>query len=49
MAKINARPARARIALALDTGQNGAFEVQASAELLDAAQQGDAALYLRRL
>ena len=46
VAKINARPARARIALALDTGKPGGFEVQAAAELLDAARQGDAALYL---
>jgi len=46
VAKINARPARARIALALDVGPTGAFEVQAAAELLDGAPQGDAALYL---
>jgi len=46
VAKINTRPAKARISLMLDTGQKGAFEVQAAAELLDATQQGDIALFL---
>ncbi len=46
VAKINARAAKARIALTLDTGRKGAFEVQASAELLEASPQGAAALYL---
>jgi|SRR5579862_980830 len=46
VAKINTRPAKARISLTLDTGQKGAFEVQAAAELVDATQQGDIALFL---
>jgi hypothetical protein len=50
VAKINARPAKARISLLLDTRPKDAFEVQASAVLEDAAlpsrQWGDAALYL---
>jgi hypothetical protein len=46
VAKINGLPAKARISLTLDTGQKDAFEVQAAAELLDAAQQSDIALYL---
>ena len=46
VSKINARPAKARISLALDTRRKGAFEVEALAELLDPVQQGDAALYL---
>jgi hypothetical protein len=46
VANINSRPARARISLMLETSGSGAFEVQATAELLDAAQQNDAALYL---
>ena len=46
VSKINARPAKARISLTLDTAQKGVFEVQAAAELLDAAPQGDMALFL---
>ncbi len=46
VAKINARPAKARISLLLDTRQKDAFEVEASVELLDSLQQADAALYL---
>jgi hypothetical protein len=46
VSKINARPAKARISLTLDTAQKGLFEVQAAAELVDAAQQGAAALFL---
>jgi hypothetical protein len=44
--RINARPARARLALKLDPGAKDAFEVEVRAEVLDAAQRGDAALYL---
>lgn len=46
VAKINARPARARIALTLEARSKGAFEVLAAAELLEATQKADAALYL---
>jgi hypothetical protein len=46
VAKINARPARARLALRLGTVREGTLEVEASAELLDASQGDDAALYL---
>ena len=46
VAKINAQPAKARISLLLDPRRPGAFEVEAAAELLDARQQADAALYL---
>jgi hypothetical protein len=46
VAKINARPARARIALALDARGRESFEVEARAELLDLSQRTDAALYL---
>jgi hypothetical protein len=46
VAKINAQPAKARIALLLEQTRPGAFEVEAAAELLDAAGQADAALYL---
>ncbi|MGH8704541.1 MAG: DUF1223 domain-containing protein [Burkholderiales bacterium] len=45
VARINAQPAKARIALSLDARRKGSFEVEASAELLDAAHKGDAALY----
>ncbi len=45
VAKINAQPAKARIALRLDTSGADAFEVEARAELLDASQR-EAALYL---
>jgi len=50
VAKINARPAKARISLLLDTRPKDAFEVEAGAVLEGAAlpskQWGDAALYL---
>ena len=49
VAKINARPSRARIALRLDGGQKDALQVEASAELLQGlspADAADAALYL---
>jgi len=50
VAKINARPAKARISLLLDTRQKDAFEVEATAVLEDAAlpsnQLGNMALYL---
>ena len=44
--RINARPARATIELKLDAGGKGAFQVEASAELKDASQRAEAALYL---
>jgi len=46
VAKINARPAAASIALSLDGKRKDALEVEALAELVDAAQSADAALYL---
>jgi hypothetical protein len=46
VAKINAQPARARIALRIRSAMPDRLEVEASAELLDAAQARDAALYL---
>jgi hypothetical protein len=46
VAKINALPARARIALALDTRSKDAFEVEATAELLGGIAQADWGLYL---
>jgi len=46
VAKINAQPAKARISLLLDRRRPGALEVEATAQLLDTRQQGDAALYL---
>ena len=46
VAKINAQPARARIAVTLDARRKGAFEVEFEAEVLDGAQRGAAALYL---
>jgi hypothetical protein len=46
VARINARQAGARIALRLDTGQPGAFEVEVAAELPAGLRQADAALYL---
>jgi hypothetical protein len=46
VARINARPARARIALVLDTRQRDAFEVEATAELLDGTPPADLGLYL---
>jgi len=44
--RINARPARVRIALALDTRAREAFEVEAAAELLEGLLPADLALYL---
>jgi hypothetical protein len=44
--KVNARPAQARIELTLDTRRKGTFAVDAVAELREASQQADAALYL---
>ena len=46
VAKINARPARARIALALDTRNRDFLEVEASADLLEGTPPADLALYL---
>jgi hypothetical protein len=46
VAKINARPARARIALRLDARSKDAFEVEASAELLEGTPPADLGLYL---
>lgn len=46
VAAINARPARARIALALRGTRNGGLDVEASAELVDAPKEGAAALYV---
>jgi len=46
VAKINARPARARIALGLDTGPKGAFDVEVVAELENAGPPADLSLYL---
>jgi hypothetical protein len=46
VAKINARPATARISLALDTGRKDAFAVEAAAELQDASPSSDIALFL---
>src|SRR5687768_15224766 len=45
VAKINARPAKARISLLLDTRPKEAFEVEARAELLERTQT-EAALYI---
>lgn len=44
--RINSRPARASIALSLDTRGNGTFQVEAVAELRDASQRAEAALYM---
>jgi hypothetical protein len=46
VARINSRPARARIALRLDARGKDAFAVEATAEILDASQRAQAALYL---
>ena len=46
VAAINARPAKARIALEILGPANGALDAQARAELADPAHAGDAALYL---
>ena len=46
VAKINARPAKARISLLLDTPPGNAFEVEAAAELENAVPPENMALYL---
>jgi len=46
VAKINARPARARSALGLDTRNRDALDVEASIELLEGLPPGDLGLYL---
>ena len=46
VAKINAQPAKARIALALDTRDKGAFDLEATVELLQGLSPGDMALYV---
>ena len=46
VARINAQPARARIALVLETGKSAVFSVEASAELLDGEPRRKPALYL---
>jgi len=46
VAKINARPAKARISLSLDTRRKDAFEVEAAAQLEEASPNADIALYL---
>jgi hypothetical protein len=46
VARINARPARARIALTLDTRNSDAFEVEATAELLEGTPPADLALFV---
>jgi len=46
LARINARPAAARIALTIAAARPGSIEVEAAVEVLDPAQQQDAALYL---
>jgi hypothetical protein len=46
VARINALPSRARLALTLDGGRKGALDVSVQAELLDPAQKGAAGLYL---
>ena len=46
VSNINAQPAKARIELTLDAREKGIFQVEARAELRDASQQAEAALYL---
>ena len=46
VAAINARPARARIALEIFGAASGGLDTQAHASLVDSALAGDAALYL---
>ena len=46
VAKINARPAKARISLSLDTRRKDVFNVEAAAELLEAPPSADIALFL---
>ena len=46
VAKINARPAKARISLSLDTRRNDVFEVEAAAQLEDPSPGAQIALFL---
>jgi hypothetical protein len=46
VARINTRPAKARITLSLDTRRKDAFEVEAAAELLDSPQNPEIGLFL---
>ncbi len=46
VARINARPARANLSLVLRAGRPDTLAAEVRAELLDSAQQADAALYL---
>ena len=46
VAKINARPSRARIELSLGSAAGGHFPVEVRAEVLEATQRADAGLYL---
>jgi hypothetical protein len=46
VARVNARPAKARIVLALDSEIRNGLQIEARAELADASMQDDAALYL---
>lgn len=46
VARVNGQPAKARLSLALEGRSRDAFDVVASATLLDPAQRADAALYL---
>ena len=46
VARINTRPAKARITLSLDTRRKDAFEVEAAAELLDSQQNPAIGLFL---
>ena len=46
VARINAQPARARIALEIVSSRAGALEVAASAELISAAEKDEPGLYL---
>jgi hypothetical protein len=46
LAKINARPARARLRLEIRSAKGNVFSVHAAADILDASQVEDAGLYL---
>ena len=46
VARINARPGRARIELVLEKASAGLFPVEARVEVLEPAQRADAGLYL---
>jgi hypothetical protein len=46
VARINARPARARISLSLEARRKNVFEVAAAAELLEASPSPEAAMFL---